>query len=362
MRLLLLVTKNHSLIRLRLGYCQSSLRQVVIVRHGAPDVLQVREAADPTPGPGHVRIEVAAAGVNFADVLARLGLYPDAPKPPVVVGYEVSGVVDRVGEGVTSRRVGERVVALTRFGGYADRVVVPEEFAFGIPAALDHQSAAAIPVNYLTAVIALYWMANLAAGETVLIHGAAGGVGIAATQLARLRGATIIGTASAAKHGVLVEHGVAHAIDYHRVDVADEVRRLTSGRGVDVVLDPIGGRSFAASYRLLAPLGRLIVYGVSSVAAGERRNWWRVLTAIVRTPRFNPLSLMNRNRGVFGLNVGHLWDERRRLADVMTFVLDEVAAGRLRPVVAKTFPLAQAGEAHRFLQARSNIGKVVLVP
>jgi NADPH:quinone reductase-like Zn-dependent oxidoreductase len=303
---------------------------------------------------------VRAAGVNFADVLARLGLYPDAPKPPVVVGYEVSGVVDAIGPGVATHRAGDRVVALTRFGGYADRAIVPADLAFAIPGQLDHASAAAIPVNYLTAHIALRRMANLAAGETVLVHGAGGGVGIAATQIAKLRGATVLGTASASKHEAIRAIGVDHAIDYRRGDVAGDVRRLTNGRGVDVVLDPIGGRSFADSYRLLAPLGRLIVYGVSSMAGGERRSLLRALTVLVQMPRFKPLSLMNRNRGVFGLNVGHLWDERARLADAMRQVLDDVAAARLRPIVARTFPLERADDAHRFLQTRSNIGKVVL--
>ena len=139
-----------------------------------------------------------------------------------------------------------------------------------------------------------------------------------------------------------------------------EVKRLTNGRGVDVVLDPIGGRSFADSYRLLAPLGRIIAYGVSSLATGERRSLWRALTTMLTMPRFHPLSLMNRNRGVFGLNVGHLWSERDRLADGMRLLLDEVAAGRLRPVVARTFPLDRAADAHRFMQSRSNIGKVIL--
>jgi NADPH:quinone reductase-like Zn-dependent oxidoreductase len=336
------------------------MRQIVIVRHGAPEVLQPREAPDPVPGPDEIRIAVRAAGVNFADVLARVGLYPDAPRPPVTVGYEVSGIVDAVGPDVTTPRIGDRVVALTRFGGYSDRVVVPAIFAFRIPDGLDDVSAAAIPVNYLTALIALYRMANLTNGETVLIHGAGGGVGIAATQLARLRGAMIIGTASAAKHEVVRQQGVDHAIDYHRADVVAEVRRLTNGRGADVVLDPIGGKSFADSYRLLAPLGRLVLYGVSSMAPGQRRNWWHAAKAVAQMPRFKPLSLMNRNRGVFGLNLGHLWDERRQLADAMTFLLQEVAAGHLRPVVARTFPLDQAAEAHRYLQARSNIGKVVL--
>jgi NADPH:quinone reductase-like Zn-dependent oxidoreductase len=336
------------------------MRQMVITRYGAPDVLQPHDAPDPAPGDGEVRIAVAAAGVNFADVLARVGLYPDAPKPPVTVGYEVSGVVDAVGPGVTTHNVGDRIVALTRFGGYADRVLVRAEFAFAIPDSLDHISAAAIPVNYLTALIALYRMANLAAGDTVLVHGAGGGVGIAATQLAKLRGATIIGTASVAKHAAIRQQGVDHAIDYRGGGVVAEVRRITGGRGVDVVLDPIGGRSFRDSYRLLAPLGRLIVYGVSSVSPGERRSWWQAAKTMMQMPRFAPLSLMNGNRGVFGLNLGHLWSERRQLAETMTLLLAEVAAGHLRPVVAQTFPLERAADAHRFMHARSNIGKVVL--
>jgi len=338
------------------------LRQVVIPRYGPPEVLALREAPDPAPGDGEIRIAVSAAGVNFADILARLGLYPDAPKPPVVVGYEVSGVVDAVGTGSTRLRAGDRVVALTRFGGYADRVVMPEWMAFPLPAGIDANVAAAIPVNYTTALVALYQMSNLAAGETVLIHGAGGGVGIAATQLARLRGATVIGTASAAKHDAIRRHGVQHAIDYRTADVVAEVKRLTNGRGVDVVLDPIGGRSFADSYRLLAPLGRLVMYGVSSIAPGERRSLWRAVTTLIRMPRFKPLSLMNRNRGVFGLNLGHLWDERGKLVEAMTLLVADVAAGQLQPVVARTFPLDRAAEAHRFVQSRSNIGKVILTP
>ena len=325
-------------------------------------MLTLREATDPVPGDGEIRIAVSASGVNFADILARLGLYPDAPKPPVVVGYEVSGVVDAIGSGVERLRPGDRVVALTRFGGYADRVVVPAWMAFPIPSAMDAIVAAAVPVNYTTALVALYLMSNLAAGETVLVHGAGGGVGIAATQLARLRGATVIGTASGAKHDAIKQQGVQHAIDYRKSDIVADVRRLTNGRGVDVILDPIGGRSFSDSYSLLAPLGRLVMYGVSSIAAGERRSMWRALITILRMPSFKPLSLMNHNRGVFGLNLGHLWDERQRLVDAMTFLVGEVAAGRLRPLVAKTFRLEQAADAHRFMQSRSNIGKVILTP
>src|SRR4051812_9757880 len=335
------------------------MRQVVIPRHGPPEVFEVREVPDPIAADGEIRIRVRAAGVNFADVLARIGLYPDAPKPPVVVGYEVAGVVEAVGGGVTSHREGERVVALTRFGGYADRVVVPAAQAFRFPDELSDAEAAAVPVTYLTAALALYRMAAITAGETVLVHNAGGGLGIAATQLARLRRAKVIGTASAAKHDALRSFGVDDLIDYRHADVEQEVRRITRGRGVDVVLDPIGGSSFATSYRLLAPLGRLVMVGVSSIA-GERRSAWRLLRAWWSMPAFKPLSLLNRNRGVFGLNLGHLWDERRHLQPLMDLLMTELGAGRLQPIVARTFPLERAGDAHRYIQSRANIGKVVL--
>jgi synaptic vesicle membrane protein VAT-1 len=336
------------------------MRQAVIPRHGPPDVFEVREGPDPVPAAGEVRVRVRAAGINFADVLARLGLYPDAPKPPVVVGYEVAGRVDAVGADVTGFAPGDRVVALTKFGGYADVVVVPATSCFTCPDQLSDAEAAALPVNYLTAAIALYRMAALAPKETVLIHNAGGGVGVAATQLACLRRAHVIGTASAAKHDALRAFGVEHTIDYRHANVVDEVRRLTKGRGVDVVLDPIGGPSFLASYRLLAPLGRLVVFGISAAAPGERRSWWQAFRAWRSTPKFDPLSMINRNRGVFGLHMGHLWDERDKIAPLMEMLLSELRAGRLQPVVSKTFPLDRVADAHRFIQARSNIGKVVL--
>ena len=336
------------------------MRQVVITRHGPPEVFETRQRPDPSPGDGEMRIRVRAAGVNFADVLARLGLYPDAPKPPLVVGYEVAGHVDAIGSSVTGFIEGDRVVALTRFGGYADTVVVPAAQAFHFPDALSDSEAAAVPVTYITAALALYRMAALAPGETVLVHNAGGGVGIAATQLARLRRATVIGTASAFKHDALRTFGVDHAIDYRHANVAEEVKKLTRGRGVDVILDPIGGNSFTSSYRMLAPLGRLIIFGLSSAAPTERRNLWRAFLAWKSTPRFDPLSLMNRNRGVFGLHVGHLWDQHRQIAPLIDMLISELRAGRLTPVVARTFPLERAADAHRFIQSRSNIGKVVL--
>ncbi len=339
------------------------MQRVAFSRYGGPEVLAIQEAPHPRPANGEVLIAVRAAGVNFADVMARMGLYPDAPKPPLVPGYEVAGVVDSVGPGVLDLRPGHRVVALTRFGGYSTHVVVPSAYVFSIPSGIADTAAAALPVNYLTASLALYRLANLAQRETVLIHGAGGGVGIAATQLARLRHARVIGTASPGKHDTLRSLGVEHPIDSRTTygnDLVREVRRLTDGRGADVVLDPVGGKSFETSYRLLAPLGRLVIYGVSAVAPGRRRNWWHAATALMQLPRFKALSLMNRNRGVFGLNLAHLWEEREQLAVEMRTLLQHLQTGQLAPVIARTFPLERAADAHNYLQSRVNIGKVLL--
>jgi NADPH:quinone reductase-like Zn-dependent oxidoreductase len=335
------------------------MRQVVIEKYGGPEVLRMRTTAAKPVGSGELRVAVSASGVNFADVLARMGLYPDAPRPPLVPGYEVAGVVTDAGSDVDTVRSGDRVVAVTRFGGYASEVVVPAAHAFKVAGAVSDAEAAALPVNYLTAFLALYKLANVSAGEIVLIHSAGGGVGIAAIQLAKLRGAVIIGAASPSKHDALKSLGVDYVVDYRSGDIATTVRTLTDGRGVDVVLDPIGGRSFRTSYRLLAPLGRLVAYGVSAIAPGRKRNWWHAGRTVMQMPSFKPLSLMNRNRGVFGLNLAHLWDERQ-LGSAMQTLLQELNGGRIRPVVARAFPLEQAADAHRYLQSRSNVGKVVL--
>jgi len=289
-----------------------------------------------------VRIAVQAIGVNFADVLARQGLYPDCPKPPVVVGYEVAGVVEAVGEGVTAVVPEQPVLALTRFGGYAERVVVPVQQVFPVPPGMPLTTAAALPVNYLTAYVMLYFWGRLQAGEHVLIHGAAGGVGLAAVQLARLRQAEIYGTAAASKHAFLHAQGVHHTIDYYHHDLPMVIHGLTGGRGLDMVLDPLGGRSFAQSYRMLAPLGRLLLFGASRMSPGLHRNLFAVFWHLLRMPRFHPLRLMNENKAVIGVHLGRLWDQTDLLREAMQSLLQLYVQGQINPVIAQTFPLAAA--------------------
>ena len=338
------------------------MRSVWIPRIGPPEVLEVREVPDVHPAAGEVRIRVAASGVNFADVMARMGLYPDAPKLPCVVGYEVAGTIDEVGAGVMGIAIGDQVIAPTRFNGYAELVVVPAAQVVALPAGMSFSEGAAIPVNYLTAILMLEVLGNVRRGDRVLIHGAAGGVGLAAVQLCRMYGAEIIGTASASKHAALRAAGVAHTIDYRTQDFVAEIKRYTGGRGVDVILDPIGGENLRKSYRALAPLGRLVAFGVSAMAPATSRRVLPALWQLARMPRFGFVRLMNDNHGVLGFNLGHLWDEMDRLRAYLVKILDYYREGQVRPTVAKIFPLSDAAAAHAFLQGRENIGKVVLVP
>jgi NADPH:quinone reductase-like Zn-dependent oxidoreductase len=333
------------------------MRAVVLTGAGSYDVLQVQDRPAPAIGPGRVRIAVAAAGVNFADVMARLGLYPDAPPAPCVLGYEVAGTVTEAGEGVEALTVGDRVVAGTRFGGYAEEVVVAEGDVVALPDGLSFEEGAAIPVNYATAWAALLGYGSLRAGERVLVHAAAGGVGIAATQLAKAAGAEVWGTASPSKHEAIRGFGVDRPLDYTRKGWH---RGLP---GFDLVLDALGGASFARSYALLRPGGRLVAFGASSLVRGERRDLVRAAPKALRMLRgFDLIKQMSASKAVIGLNVLTLWDDRGTLEPWIAPLRAGLADGTIRPVVAASFPFAEAGEAHRMLTERRNVGKVVLIP
>ncbi len=336
------------------------MKQLLIPRYGPPEVLTVREAPDPPVVPGAVRIRVKAAGINFSDLLARQGLYPDAPKPPCVIGYEVAGVVDAVGSGVAAQRVDDRVMAMTKFGGQSELVVVPGEFVFPLPDGWSFEEGAAFPVVYLTAHHLLVRVAAARPGETVLVHAAAGGVGLAVAELARLLGLRVVGLASTGKHDVLRRYGV-EPLDGRDPRWPDAVRRVAPD-GVDVVLDPVGGDSWRQDYALLAPLGRLVCYGASELSVGLRRNPLKVLWKALRWPRFAPLALMSHNRAVAGVNIGHLWNASAILVPQVKTLLEYARDGRIRPRVDRAFPLADAAAAHRYIHERRNIGKVVLTP
>ncbi len=337
------------------------MRQVWITKAGPPEVLKVQEAPDPDAGDGQVRIRVQAAGINFADLMARVGLYPDAPKIPCVVGYEVSGTIDQVGKGVTGFAKGERVFGMPRFGGYTDTLVVSAEQVFKMPEAMSFEEAAALPVTYITAHYMMLFTGNLREGSHVFIHSAAGGVGLAAIQLAKTKNCVIYGTASPKKHEFLREQGCHHPIDSGG-DYAAATRAIVKERGLDLILDPVGGPSWKAGYDLLGPAGRLVCFGLSSAAAGKTRSLFHALMQVVQIKKYSPMDLMTDNKTVSGCNMGHLFDRLDLLRPQFLDLLALYDAGKIKPHVDKTFSFDEAPAAHHFIHDRKAVGKVLLVP
>ena len=335
--------------------------QVQAARRGGPDVLKVVDGRHRLPGEGQVLIGTHFAGINFADLMARMGLYPGGPGLPLVPGLEVSGIIESTGTGVAGFAAGDRVCALTRFGGYSSRVVVGQEQVRHVPPGVDLEAAAAFPLTYLTAYLMMFTQGNLQSGQTVLIHSAGGGVGTAAVQLAVHVGAHIIGTASASKHERLREMGVELCIDYRSADFVEEVMTATSGLGADLILDAQGPAHALRSLKALAPLGTLILYGVQQKMGRTRlRSGLLRLLWELRTVRLSPLRLMNSSKGVYGFHLGRLDSRPGPVHKAFDELMVWLSEGRINPVVDRIFPYDQAPQAHDYIQNRLNFGKVLL--
>lgn len=338
------------------------MRRLIVPRAGGREVLRVEQVADLQPAPGEVRVRVRAAGLNFADVMARQGLYPDAPPFPACLGYEFAGEVDALGAGVEAHWLGRRVFGLSRFSAQAEQVCVPLAQVFEQPAALSFEQAAAIPVNYLTAWQLLVVMGSFQRDETVLIHNIGGGVGLAALQIAKQRGARVIGTASQGKHAALKELGADALIDYGQGRWETALQSLTEGRGVELIIDPIGGSHLKRSLSALRSTGRLGTFGISAATQSGAWGKLKLLGTVLGMPWLHPVGLMEHNRGVFGVNMGHLWHETEKVRTWMQALLEGVEAGWLKPHVHASFALAEAAQAHACLEQRKNLGKVILLP
>ncbi len=343
------------------------MKSIQIPRFGGPEVLRLVEGSPPAILPGCVRIKVSAAGVNFADIQMRMGLYPEAPRLPFVPGYEVAGVIMETGPGVERLRAGERVLAACRFGGYTDEVVVPAAQVRPTPRRLSDSEAAAVPIAFMTAWVALMEMGRVREDDRVLIPGAAGGVGSALVQMAVGAGARVVGVVgSQAKKEAVRSLGADRVYTYDELANGGRGRRgarASEASGFSLILDARGGAALKDSLRRLAPAGRLVSYGVSSLVTGPRRSILRTVVGLLQTPLHTPIGLAMGNQGIFGLNMLKLFDTEAGLAllaRALDSVLEGFAAGRLKAVVGKTFPLAEAGAAHRYMQDRRSIGKVVL--
>lgn len=357
------------------------MKRVVVDRYGGPEVLRVVEEEDPSPGVGEVRVRVLAAGVSFTDALLRAGTYLGVPKPPFTPGYELVGVVEELGPGCSRLRVGDRIGALTVWGADAERVCLPEANAVEVPEDLDPAEVVSLVFTYMTAYQLLHRTAKVKHGETVLVHGAAGRVGTAVLELGAVAGLRLYGTCSA-RDRAAVERLGAVAIDYHNEDFVARVRELP-GKGVDVVLDGLGGAMSLRSFRALRPGGRLVVFGHYSTLAHGRKSWrgwieWYAATASVAL-----WSLLSPRRRVLAYRIQKLREGRqvlpvsgsRRALPVgggprnpdwfredFLVLLELLRRGEIHPIVAERLPLTEARRAHELLEQSASVGKLVLVP
>ena len=333
------------------------MKAVIVTKHGDPDKMEIQDVSMPIPGPNEICIKVSIAGINFADILSRMGLYPGAPKPPFTPGMEVSGTIHELGPDVEGFEVGDRVVGSGTNGGYAEYTVSNCKGVFKIPKDVSFEVAASFPAVYLTSYLMIIHPGDLQPGESILIHGAAGGVGLASIELAKIAGAkTIFGTCSPSKHEFIQERGV---LPVDKDNFLAEIMQWTDDKGVDLVLDPIGGEHLMQSYRCLGSGGRVCSFGISDMAPGKKRSHWHRIKSWLSFPKFDPLKMMTSNRGVFGIHLGR-WKNWEHLDKARKDLMGWISEGKISPHVDKVFPSEKVSDAHNYIQDRKNIGKVLL--
>lgn len=332
------------------------MKRVVYTKRGGLEAIEIIEESAPFPKSDEVLIEVHRAGINFADLMMRQGLYGAAPDFPFTPGYEVSGVVLATGQDVQEHEVGDRVVALTGFGGYAEQVVVAQERAWTLPDNVSFDAAAAMPVTYLTSHHMLVHLGNFREGDSVLVHHAAGGVGTATAQIVKaLKGGKIYGTSSTEKANFVEEMGMIHI-----PRGTDFVQRIKSdGEGVHHALDPVGGKHVMESYKALRNGGRLYVFGASSAVKGPKRSLWNAIKMWRSTPRFDPIRMMNSNKSVYGVHMG-MWKDEQVAREQMVALAKMLEEGKISPVVDSVYRFEDVAKAQQHIHNRGNRGKVLL--
>ncbi|MBT8191083.1 MAG: zinc-binding dehydrogenase [Bacteroidia bacterium] len=335
------------------------MKAIYLTKYGDSNkVFDIREVNQPKPAPGQVLIKVEAFGLNFADVIARRGLYPDAPKNPALLGYDVAGTVAGLGEGVSSVNIGDRVSALTRFGGYAEYACTMEEGVAKIPDNMDTALSTALATQACTAYYSAVQCVNLHPDDKVLIHAAAGGVGSCLVQIAKHKGCIVYGTASGGKQDYLKEIGVDYPIDYTKEDFSKVIADKLGGNKLDFAFDSIGGRTFKKSWKLLQPGSSIISYGAASQLDGNKL---QAIGVALNFGFFSPIQLLMQSKSMITVNMLRIADHKPGLfKKVFNGVMDLVDQGVIVPRLAKKYHASEIAEAHAFLESRKSIGKVVL--
>ncbi|MCD6376580.1 MAG: zinc-binding dehydrogenase [Caldisericaceae bacterium] len=334
------------------------MKAILLAQKGGPEILKITEVPEPTPGKGEVRVKLHYAGVNYAEILSRKGLYGWKPKNAYTPGMEGSGIIDAVGPGVDEIRLGQRVMVGTKFGCYAEKVVVPAHQAIPALDQFDMKESASFLVNYMTAWVALFEMAKVKPEETVLITAAAGGVGSAAVQLCAKLGCTVIGLASNQEKLEFIKNlGATYAINYKQTDYDQQIKKLTDG--VDVVLEMVGGDIYKKNLNLLRFFGRIVVAGFASFNLKKWNpfSWYKTYKDL---PRIDIATMSHKSIGIFAFHLGYLLKDIKRTMDCFFRLREFVSLHDIRPVIGKIFPLEHAADAHRYIESRKSMGKVLL--
>ncbi|RME91649.1 MAG: oxidoreductase [Candidatus Hydrogenedentota bacterium] len=339
------------------------MRAIAIEKAGPPESLKIRQWPDPELKPGYVRIRVKAFGLNYADIEARKGQYYDAPKMPFIPGYEVAGIVEEKSDEVSNFKKGDRVLAFTPFGGYAEYVCVPEEAVYKLPKKMSFADGASIPVNFSTAWHALVHTGTLLKDDRVFIHACAGGVGLAAIQIAKLFGAEVYGSASTEEKIVVAKsYGLKEGINYKEQDFVKTAKAKWGEKSFDIILDPIGGEQLKKELCLLRAHGRVVLYGAAAFTDRGGLQALKLLPDFFSMITLNIIDLIKDSRGIYTVNMKRIGDERPALLRKhMEDIMQLFAKGKLKTVIHKIMPWEEISEAHRLMQNRKTIGKVVLL-
>ena len=336
------------------------MKRIEYIKFGGPEVLQVKDFDLPEPKDNQVQIKTHFAGINFAEIMTRMGLYPGAPKPPSPIGGEASGIIQKIGCKITDFQIGDKVMAFAPFNSYSSHINVNENMLIKLPESFTMEQGAAFPVVYITAYMMMFDLGNLKQDEIFFIQGAGGGVGTAAIQLAKVIGSKIIGTSSSWKHEHLQDMGIDLCIDYNNENVKEKIMNYTDGYGVDLIIDPVGGKQWAESYDTLAPMGKLIVYGNQNLVRGKTRSAIAFIKEMLTMPKIKPYEMIGRNKAIMGYHLGKLKGAEHKIKRAIKGINVMIEAGDISPVIGKVFPFDQAAEAHTYIQERKNFGKVLL--
>ncbi len=335
------------------------MRKVVYPKVGGVDSIQIVEEDDLIPGHGEVCVRIHRAGINFADLMMRQGLYGSNPDYPFTPGYEAAGEILSIGEGVDGLSEGQRVLAMTGFGGYSEMVCLDSNRIISLPDSVSFDQAAALPVTYGTAYHMLVYLGNLSEGDTVLVHHAAGGVGTAVAQICQAYGVSkVIGTASAPKKEFVESLGM-HFVDSKSEDFVSVCKSLTDGKGVNHAIDPVGGKHLMRSYKALCRGGKLYCFGASSAVKGEKRSVATAMSMWATTPKFDPLKMMRSNKAVFGVHMG-LLDDESIFKGHLEALSDMLLKGKIDPIIDSVWRFEQVSEAQKHMHDRKNRGKILL--